>query len=107
MSHEDITQIANNMYHKNILRSKKENPENGGRGSLTQKLPKNANVRFNGIQEPPMQNNPHKSGKDYNKNVQFSNNESRAKEHVNALRDTQRNPRNGVAPRFKKCVEGK
>lgn len=105
VSLEDMTQIANSMHQKNVLRSKKDTSENGGKGSSIQKPTKNSNVRFNGIQEPQMQNNSYKGGKDCNKNPQFSNNE-RAKEHVNALRDAQRNPRNGLAPRFKRCIDG-
>ena len=102
---EDVMQTPN-MQQKCAIQLKKENVDNGRRGAATQKPVKNVNTRFNGTQEqPPMQNGQSlKNNKDCNKSVQYPN--ERVKEQINVLRDAQRNPRNGLAPRFKKSVDG-
>lgn len=88
-------------------RGKKENGENGFKGTLNHnyKTMKNSNVRYNGSQEQIVTNNSQRNPKECNKNVQYCNNE-RSREHINESKEGPRTPRNGVAPRFKKCIDG-
>lgn len=87
-------------------RGKKENGDSGFKGTFNHKTLKNSNVRFNGTQESIAQNNSQRNPKEFNKNVQYCNNE-RSREHINESKDVPRTPRNGVAPRFKKSIDGK
>ncbi|XP_051162758.1 protein ovarian tumor locus-like isoform X2 [Leptopilina boulardi] len=106
-SQEDVNQVTH-MQPKYGFRAKKENGENGFKSTFNNnyKTLKNSNVRFNGTQEPLVPNNTQRNPKDCNKNAQYCNNE-RSREHINESKDVTRTPRNGVAPRFKKCIDGR
>ncbi|XP_043481482.1 uncharacterized protein LOC122510713 isoform X2 [Leptopilina heterotoma] len=106
-SQEDVNQVTQ-IQPKYGYRGKKENGENGYKGTLNHnyKTLKNSNVRYNGSQEQIVTNNSQRNPKECNKNVQYCNNE-RSREHVNESKEGPRTPRNGVPPRFKKCIDGR